>query len=96
MKRYAPDTHSTAPTWHRLAACAQLKDPELMFPGIIPADIEAARAVCAGCPAYRACLRDVITQERGARAELRYGVRAGLTGPERLAVYRVLRRQGRI
>ena len=93
---YAPDTHSTPPTWHRLAACAQLDDPEVMFPGTIPADIEAARAVCKDCPVYRACLRDVITQERAARAELRYGVRAGLTGSERLAVYRTLRRQGRI
>ncbi len=91
-----PQTLEPAGQWVKRAACARLDNPEVMFPGTIPEDIAAARTVCQGCPVYRACLRDVITQERSARADTRRGVRAGLTGSERLAVYRTLRRQGRI
>ncbi|MFI1677009.1 WhiB family transcriptional regulator [Streptomyces sp. NPDC020607] len=100
MKRHTPHTPAAPTTpaaanWRKLAACVRVA-PEVMFPGTIPEDIDAAKAVCADCPVYRLCLRDIIRHEGSKRADNRHGVVAALTGPERLAVWRQLKRRGAI
>lgn len=91
-RRATPDT-PTADNWRQKAACARVK-PEVMFPGTVPADIAAARTICEECPVYRDCLRDIIRHEGGTHPDRRHGVVAALTGPERHAVWRQLKRRG--
>ncbi|WAL93940.1 WhiB family transcriptional regulator [Streptomyces sp. Je 1-369] len=93
-QRATPDT-PTADDWRRRGACTAVK-PEVMFPGTIPADIAAAKAVCEHCPVYRTCLRDIIRHEGARHPDNRHGVVAALTGPERFAVWRQLKRRGAI
>lgn len=90
-----PDSVERPGQWVKQAACAQL-DPEIMFPGTVDADIEAARAVCRTCPVVRQCLREIIVEEGAKHDEARHGVVAGLTGHERALVYRTLKRRGQI
>lgn len=91
----APNTATGARNWQKRGNCASV-DPDVMFPGSKPEDIAAAKAVCFGCPVYRPCLRNVIRIEGAARGDSREGIVAALTGPERLLVYRTLKRRGQL
>ncbi|MFF8656774.1 WhiB family transcriptional regulator [Streptomyces huasconensis] len=96
--RHTPYQRATPATptvgdWRRLGACADV-EPEVMFPGTVQADIDAAKAVCQNCPVYRLCLRDIIRHEGATHPDRRHGIVAALTGPERHAVYRQLQRRG--
>ncbi|MBW5420228.1 WhiB family transcriptional regulator [Streptomyces sp. BG9H] len=93
-QRATPDT-PTADDWRKRGACADVK-PEVMFPGRAPEAIDAAKAVCQDCPVYRTCLRDIIRHEGAKHPDNRHGVVAALTGRERHAVWRQLRRRGAI
>lgn len=93
--RSTPNTTTGADNWQRRGNCASV-NPNVMFPGSLQEDIDAAKAVCKGCPVYRACLRDAIRAEGGQRADTREGVFAGLTGHERHLVYRTLKRRGQL
>lgn len=53
--RYAPDTIEPAGQWLKQAACVGHEDA--MFPGSLDADIEAAKAICRGCPVMEQCKR---------------------------------------
>ena len=46
------------PDWMKEAACSELDDPDVMFPG--PGDVEGvrrAKAICAECPVRESCLK---------------------------------------
>ncbi|MFZ3556437.1 MULTISPECIES: WhiB family transcriptional regulator [unclassified Streptomyces] len=100
MKRHipypvaAPDPRR-GEDWRSQGACTEV-DPEVMYPHSDPADIEAAKRVCARCPVARKCLRDVIRHEGGKDTYARHGVVAGLAPSERLAVYRLLEERGQV
>jgi len=66
---------SPAPAPRTVTPCR--RDPDLFFSDA-PEDIEAAKNICAGCPARLSCLRDAMDQENY------HGVWGGLTGNERL------------
>uniref|UniRef100_UPI00366BF487 WhiB family transcriptional regulator n=1 Tax=Paenibacillus chitinolyticus TaxID=79263 RepID=UPI00366BF487 len=56
----APDI-PTADDWRKHAACSD--DPDAMFPGSKPQDIDAAKAICAGCTVRPTCLHDAMEAE---------------------------------
>ncbi|WP_055696533.1 WhiB family transcriptional regulator [Streptomyces silaceus] len=91
--RAAPDTTTGSTNWRKRAACLGV-DPDVMFPDSRPQKIAEAKAVCERCPVYRLCLRDIIRHEGARHPTRRHGVVAALTGPERLAVWRQLKRRG--
>lgn len=79
--------------WRARAACAGTPDPEMFFPvneaGGNPVDarlIDAAKAVCNGCPVVAECLEWALDNR------CTHGVWGGLTGEERA---RVIKRGGR-
>ncbi|MEV5977543.1 WhiB family transcriptional regulator [Streptomyces sp. NPDC052114] len=87
--RYAPDTISSAPTWHQDAACARV-DPEAMYPegkGAQAGELYA-KSFCQQCPVIRECLEDAMRLEGRAGRDNRWGIRAGLTGSQRAGLYR--------
>ncbi|HEU4422094.1 MAG TPA: WhiB family transcriptional regulator [Pilimelia sp.] len=65
--------HTT--NWRELARCRD-EDPELMYP-LTAADIDLAKAVCAGCPVKAECLAE------GDAFGDYHGVRGGKSGDER-------------
>lgn len=75
----------TVHDWRELAACRD-GDPELHFPigstGPALLQIEAAKAVCHGCPVQEACLAYAL------RNNLRHGIWGGLTEEQRDALKR--------
>lgn len=72
--------------WHEAAACGG-RDVELFFPHDgNRAAILAAKAFCRECPVVQECLDDAMRVE-GSR-KLRWGIRGGLTGPERTRLFR--------
>jgi len=64
--------------WQRRAACAGADDPEIFFPDRTESP-PPALAICAGCPVARDCRDDAFATGDT------YGVRGGLTGPQRAA-----------
>jgi WhiB family redox-sensing transcriptional regulator len=76
-------------SWRELAACRSY-DPELFFPigkaGLGRAEVQRAKAVCAGCPVRQACLDFAL------RTGQEFGVWGGYDEDER----RVLRRPRRM
>lgn len=48
---------------------------------------DAAKAVCADCPARLACLADAMEEEGGRAAINRFGIRGGLTPKQRHGLY---------
>jgi WhiB family redox-sensing transcriptional regulator len=66
--------------WRSLAAC-QFADPDLFFPisssGPSRAQVEQAKAVCAGCPVWQECLAFALSTHQV------HGVWGGLTEQER-------------
>lgn len=80
-----------AADWRARAACVGSDDD--MFPDSNAADIAHAQQICAPCPVREQCLADAMATEGAATARNRYGVRAGLTGGQRRALYDELRRK---
>jgi hypothetical protein len=78
------------PDWHELAGCREHAVGQF-FPegGEDTAKVEAAKAVCAGCPVRAACLADVMAWER---PSARFGVVGGLSAHERQLLHRATRR----
>jgi hypothetical protein len=67
--------------WRARAACRSGVDPETFFPTAeggpaYEAQVAVAKAVCAGCPVSRDCLREALVR-------LPYGIAGGLTPEER-------------
>lgn len=86
--------HGLTTEWRTRAAChTDSIDPDVMFPNSNPADIEDAREICAPCPVRAECLADAMATEGGATARDRYGIRAGMTGKERRALYETQRQR---
>jgi hypothetical protein len=48
-----------------------------------PADKAEAKRWCAACPVIGVCLVSTMREEGSAVAKMRFGIRAGLTGPQR-------------
>ncbi len=93
MTRFA-FIHGHIADWRAQAACrADGIDPDVMFPDSNAADIEDARQICAPCPVRAECLADAMATEGDRTARNRYGIRAGLTGRQRRALYDALRRK---
>jgi WhiB family redox-sensing transcriptional regulator len=85
---------SVAPDWLKQAACrADGIDPDEMFPDNNPAGITHARQICAPCPVREQCLADAMATEGTRTARNRYGIRAGLTGSQRRALYDAQRKR---
>lgn len=59
-------------------------DTEIFFP--TKSEEDQAKAVCSRCPATETCLKDTMEWEKGLRADLRFGIFAGLTGEERARI----------
>lgn len=85
-----PDSEP-AGQWLKAAACLGREDD--MFPDNHAPDIETARRICAPCPVSRQCLAEAMAEEGGRTAKGRYGIRAGLTGGQRRALYDALRKK---
>lgn len=98
MRAAPPDTLAKPPSWTTQALCAlpsyAKRSDELWFasPGNTAAVGEAKR-ICNLCPVRRACLRAEMEAEGNAAARRRHGVRGGLTGVERRALYEELQRR---
>jgi hypothetical protein len=80
---------SRPPDWHKRAACAG--ENAWWWEGRSQ-QVERARAVCHTCPVLSECLSDAIAWEieDSARRNTAVGVRGGLSGPERSALYKAL------
>ncbi len=77
-------------SWRDWAVCAG-RDPELWFPFDADANGVAAveaRRLCGVCPVQAVCLDDALATEGTRLASSRFGIRAGLNGEERFALYR--------
>lgn len=76
--------------WRELAACRRY-DPELFFPigkaGRARAEIQRAKAVCAGCPVRQRCLAFALDTHQ------EYGIWGGYDEDERRAMLRQRRRR---
>jgi hypothetical protein len=80
--------------WLRQAACrAEGVHPDVMFPDNNVSELDRARRICAPCPVRTECLADALAMEGGATAKGRFGIRAGLTGGQRRALYDQLRKR---
>lgn len=68
--------------WRDDAACVGLGDD--MYPESSDTKgIQYAQAVCDSCPIKADCLDDSMRREGGIGKDYRFGVRGGLTGPQR-------------
>lgn len=93
-----PDTLTRPPAWHRTAVCGRPeyrdRSDELWFaPAGDRAAIEEAKRLCHTCPVRKDCLRAEMAAEDNASRSKRHGVRGGLTGGERRALYEELQRR---
>ena len=78
-----------AGSWMRDGLCAGAADPEIFFPPRGRGKADAAKAVCAGCPVRRECLRYAL------KAPEEHGVWGGLDEDERAAIRRKRREAAR-
>ncbi|MGW0577321.1 WhiB family transcriptional regulator [Streptomyces sp. NPDC002920] len=90
---YAPDTLDRPNDWRAQAACArpEYKDRrDIWFAHATDtAEVALAKGICnAVCPVRRACLVAAMREEGGAALDRRHGIRGGMTGGERLGIYR--------
>ncbi len=80
-----PSPHRLSVAWRESAACRR-EDPELFFPigsgGAAAADIQRAKAICAGCPVQRPCLAYAMITRQG------YGIWGGCDEDDRRLLYR--------
>jgi WhiB family redox-sensing transcriptional regulator len=79
-----PDTLETAGQWVKQGACKD--DPDAMFPGSLPAEIEDAKAVCRRCPVVQQCRKWALDTREP------FGVWGGMSEKERA---NLLRQRGR-
>ena len=88
MNHYTGSVPDTArPTdWRLRAAC--LGQWQVMHPDNDTKEIEAAKAVCKGCPVTTDCFFDAVRT-----GDMEHGIRAGLSGGERRTVLKELRRR---
>jgi hypothetical protein len=93
MSHYVGSIPDTEPAgqWLKSAACLGREDD--MFPENNVGQIETARRICAPCPVHQQCLAEAMAEEGGRTAKGRYGIRAGLTGGQRRALYDALRKK---
>lgn len=81
----APD-----PAWRKRAACRE-HDANMWFPED-HTDTATAQAlavgICVACPVRSHCLDDALAEEGGLGPKARYGIRGGLTGPQRHREYK--------
>lgn len=77
--------------WLKQAACRGKGD--VMFPENVVSELDRARRICGPCPVRDECLEDAMAAEGNATAKGRYGIRAGLTGGQRRALYEALRKK---
>lgn len=79
--------------------CAQVGsvEAERMFFPAGPRQGDLAREMCQACPLRRPCLEAAIVEEAGLLPYDRYGIRGGLTAPQRaeLEQYRTFQRRRR-
>lgn len=85
--------------WRERAACAGMPS-ELFFDDIWPEDeegnplplvqvaLDRARTVCQSCPVRTDCYLEAMTEEDGAAAARRHGLRGGLTPEQRYSIWR--------
>ena len=77
------------PAWRTRAACRE-HDANMWFPEDYTGDTTAAEAlavgICVACPVRAHCLDDALAVEGGRTT--RYGIRGGLTGPQRSREYK--------
>ncbi len=80
------------PLWWRDSAACRQADPELFFPigtaGAAAADIQQAKAVCAGCPVRRPCLEYALASRQ------EFGIWGGRDENERRLLHRQWRETG--
>lgn len=62
--------------WRDFAACRDIEDPNIFFPGQREGGAEA-KLVCAGCPARKACLEFAITNGE------KFGIWGGMSEKQR-------------
>jgi WhiB family redox-sensing transcriptional regulator len=78
-------------TWQEAAGCRQT-DPELFFPigsaGTAAAEIQRAKAICAGCPVRRPCLTYALATSQ------EFGIWGGRDEDERRLLHRRWRESG--
>lgn len=91
---------SPRPEWHHYAACADQFDSsgneDPWFPNARDKEaVDAARRICDGCPVRDDCLLDALMAEAAAARSDRYGIRGGLTGPQRRRLFDELRRRSK-
>ena len=86
-------SHREDVEWQEAAACRQA-DPELFFPigsaGAAAAEIQRAKAICAGCPVRRPCLTYALVTSQ------EFGIWGGRTEDERRILHRRWRQSTRI
>ena len=85
-------TRGSVASWRDAAACIGL-DPIFDAAADRPLDTTAAdqaRAACIDCPVIMACLTDAMQAEGGRRGDDRYGIRGGIDGAQRSALYRTM------
>lgn len=98
MRAAPPTAHARPPSWTTQAICAlpvyAKRSDELWY--ATPSNTAAigeAKRICNTCPVLKACLRAEMEAEGNAAARRRHGVRGGLTGAERRALYEELQRR---
>jgi WhiB family redox-sensing transcriptional regulator len=67
--------------WQDHARC-QNEEPEIFF-SQTESDEAKAKKVCQGCPVIKECRAFILSWEKGAALEDRFGIYAGLTAAER-------------
>lgn len=80
QRRAEPFTSS----WEDRAGC--YNRPESWWDGDDDAETVSARKTCLGCPVLEQCLGERMREE-GDDVDARYGIRGGLTGPQRIQLY---------
>ena len=68
--------------WMDNAICVGV-DTEVFFPKGHQPDYTQARGICANCPVRDLCASEILRQESGAPASMRFGYQGGLTPGER-------------
>lgn len=77
-----PEPFTTS--WEDRAGC--YNRPESWWDGDNDVETVSARKTCLGCPVLEQCLGERMREE-GDDVDARYGIRGGLTGPQRIQLY---------
>lgn len=93
LVRHTTPTTSRPTDWLDAGACRDLNDDTFYPQPGDTADIADAKAICRPCPVRAECLAEAMEMEGGQTAKSRHGIRAGLTGKQRRALYDALRKK---